>query len=277
MKKMNKILILSLICVLSMFLCGCSSLRNPIASFSMDISEGPAPLTVQFTDKSYDPDETPILSWYWDFGDGNTSTEQNPSHTFIKEGIYRVKLTVQNTIDETDTIEKNVIVTSGDSINSSTIFVSSDAYVSQNNPDTNNGLQTFLQVSGNDYIYLRFTNIPAIETIISAKLKLYTSYDLTNGSEIVVFSCSDNTWVENDITWNARPDYTSGDIDRVVVNGSQDWFTWDIWDLTNNVKEAINDSTLTLVLVGSTSQMARFFSVESGTIYAPKIEIQIGP
>ena len=43
-----------------------------------------------------------------------------------------------------------------------------------------------------------------------------------------------------------------------MVNGSQDWFTWDIWNLTNNVKEAINNSALTLVLVGSTSQMEKY-------------------
>ena len=66
-----------------------------------------------------------------------------------------------------------------------------------------------------------------------------------------------------------------GVVDSDVVNGSQDWFTWDIWDKTNNVKEAVNDSSLTLVLRGATSQVARFFSIESGTIYTAKIELQI--
>jgi len=66
-----------------------------------------------------------------------------------------------------------------------------------------------------------------------------------------------------------------GVVDSDVVNGSQDWFIWDIWNKTNNIKEAVNDSSLTLVLVGATSQVARFFSIESGTIYTAKIELQI--
>ncbi|MBR8537563.1 PKD domain-containing protein [Carboxylicivirga sediminis] len=35
-------------------------------------------------------------SWFWEFGDGQTSTEQNPSYTYAKEGVYSISLTVQN-------------------------------------------------------------------------------------------------------------------------------------------------------------------------------------
>ncbi len=35
-------------------------------------------------------------SWAWDFGDGNTSTDQNPGHTFAQDGVYDVSLTVTN-------------------------------------------------------------------------------------------------------------------------------------------------------------------------------------
>lgn len=37
-----------------------------------------------------------IKSWSWDFGDGTTSTEQNPSHTYTTAGNYTVKLTIDN-------------------------------------------------------------------------------------------------------------------------------------------------------------------------------------
>lgn len=69
------------------------------------------PLTIQFMDESSgNPD-----SWEWDFGGGGTSDEQNPSHTFEKEGEYMVSLTIINdSTDCTSTFEMPVWV--GDSI-----------------------------------------------------------------------------------------------------------------------------------------------------------------
>ena len=46
-------------------------------------------LTMTFTDAS-----TGATSWYWDFGDGNTSTEQNPTHTYAEPGTYTVTLLI---------------------------------------------------------------------------------------------------------------------------------------------------------------------------------------
>ena len=43
-------------------------------------------------------------SWHWDFGDGNTSTDQNPTHAFTAPGTYNVCLAVTNTCGEDDTI-----------------------------------------------------------------------------------------------------------------------------------------------------------------------------
>lgn len=50
-------------------------------------------LTVQFTDDSY-TGAGEIISWLWDFGDGTTSTEQNPTHTYAEPGDYVVTLTI---------------------------------------------------------------------------------------------------------------------------------------------------------------------------------------
>ncbi|MEM6966674.1 MAG: PKD domain-containing protein [Bacteroidota bacterium] len=61
----------------------------PVASFSVTTVTGSS---FDFTDESTnDP-----TSWMWDFGDGNTSTMQNPSHTFTATGDYNVCLTVTN-------------------------------------------------------------------------------------------------------------------------------------------------------------------------------------
>lgn len=61
------------------------------ASFTASVVSGPAPLSVQFTDTSTVPG---ITSWLWEFGDGSTSTEQNPSHTYTDDGLYTVRLNV---------------------------------------------------------------------------------------------------------------------------------------------------------------------------------------
>ena len=64
---------------------------KPIAGFSVNISKGIAPLTVNFTDLSKNAD-----NWFWDFGDGNTSEKQSPIHTYNKSGCYIVNLTASN-------------------------------------------------------------------------------------------------------------------------------------------------------------------------------------
>ncbi len=69
-----------------------SAVLAPVANFSSNITGGEAPLSVQFNDESTN---TPI-SWAWDFGDGSTSNEQNPPHTYETLGTYTVKLTSSN-------------------------------------------------------------------------------------------------------------------------------------------------------------------------------------
>lgn len=63
-----------------------------VANFAASPTSGKEPLTVQFTDTSTG---TPT-SWFWDFGDGYTSTAQNPSHIYLYPGQYSVSLYVVN-------------------------------------------------------------------------------------------------------------------------------------------------------------------------------------
>src|SRR5439155_7186788 len=70
-----------------------SSPVAPTAQFSGTPTSGPAPLAVQFTDEST-AGSAAITSWSWTFGDGGTSTAQNPSHTYTAAGSYTVRLIV---------------------------------------------------------------------------------------------------------------------------------------------------------------------------------------
>ncbi|UCE17679.1 MAG: PKD domain-containing protein, partial [Gemmatimonadota bacterium] len=64
----------------------------PVAEFSASPSSGPVPLTVNFTDLSLGNPDT----WDWTFGDGGTSTAQDPVYEYTAVGKYTVTLTVTN-------------------------------------------------------------------------------------------------------------------------------------------------------------------------------------
>ncbi|MEO0724666.1 MAG: PKD domain-containing protein [Bacteroidota bacterium] len=72
-----------------------------------DTEEG---YNVQFTDASFAVDG--ITSWFWDFGDGNTSTEQNPFHTYFEEGVFDVTLTIES--EECGTVSTTYHICIGD-------------------------------------------------------------------------------------------------------------------------------------------------------------------
>jgi PKD repeat protein len=79
---------------------------TPAADFTAAPVSGSTPLTVQFTDTS----SGVVDAWSWDFGDGATSTGQNPAHTYTTAGTYTVTLTVENAAGD-DTFERSGYIT----------------------------------------------------------------------------------------------------------------------------------------------------------------------
>ncbi|WP_194821773.1 ThuA domain-containing protein [Micromonospora sp. S-DT3-3-22] len=93
--------------------------RAPIAEASADPTSGAAPLTVKFSSAgSRDPDGG-TLTYAWKFGDGQTSTEANPTHTYATAGDYTAQLTVTN--PKGRTAVANVPVTVGNTAPTVTI------------------------------------------------------------------------------------------------------------------------------------------------------------
>ncbi|HIH94626.1 TPA: PQQ-binding-like beta-propeller repeat protein, partial [Methanosarcina acetivorans] len=76
----------------------------PEANFSSDKQTGSFPLTVSFKDRSFNANK-----FFWDFGDGNTSTEVNPVHTYTAAGSYTVTLTVENNHGEDTKVVEDYI------------------------------------------------------------------------------------------------------------------------------------------------------------------------
>ena len=67
-----------------------TEVSKPAVAFTQIVPDASAPLIAQFTDQSTGSPS----AWLWNFGDGQTSTEQNPNHTYPKMGIYMVFLTI---------------------------------------------------------------------------------------------------------------------------------------------------------------------------------------
>ena len=84
----------------------------PVPIFSASPTYGLAPLSVQFTDESTGSPAT----WSWNFGDGNTSTLENPANTYANNGTYTVTLTEQNSLGTNITTETGYIIVGGSAL-----------------------------------------------------------------------------------------------------------------------------------------------------------------
>lgn len=90
----HKLISLSVLTVLTaglvLLLLGCDLFTGEV-DFGAEPRSGEPPLAVTFTPVV----EGDIDSWMWDLGDGTTSAEQSPQHTYTEEGTYSVTLTVE--------------------------------------------------------------------------------------------------------------------------------------------------------------------------------------
>jgi hypothetical protein len=89
---------------------------STVPKFSVAISNnGFAPATATFTDESVIPDRAGNVSYRWDFGDGETSSEISPVHIYTNPGQYMVKLTLTSfTLSEATESTQQVIIKNAD-------------------------------------------------------------------------------------------------------------------------------------------------------------------
>lgn len=86
---------------------------DPVVTFTSVPKAGCTPLVVKFQSNVVKDSEIGITGYLWTFGDGNTSTDQNPTYTYKTKGIYNVSLKISTNFRECDKqilVEKEITV-----------------------------------------------------------------------------------------------------------------------------------------------------------------------
>ena len=230
----------------------------PTADFVGTPLSGAAPLTVDFTDLSTGSP----TAWGWSFGDLETSTVQNPSHTYTAMGTYEVSLTVGNA-SGTDMETKTGYVTVSAPPAVQTLQPDHDARVEEDEPNRNFGASDPLWVDEDDntfHSYMKFDIQSLAGTVVSATLRLYAINGSVDG--VAVYSVSENlegsgtAWTESNITWNNAPFIGGLPIDSVsqVQIG-----TWVELDVTSVI---VGNGVVSFGLANDGDDSARFNSKE---------------
>jgi gliding motility-associated-like protein len=127
----------------------------PSATIFANTESGDAPLTINFSNQGT------ASTLNWDFGDGSTSTENSPSHTFNKPGTYIVNLSAKNSVGN-----------ASDKVTIEVKSVSGITYIP--NVFTPNG------DGNNDYFFLKLKNIASIEMVIKDMTDMHIVYKSTD-------------------------------------------------------------------------------------------------
>ncbi len=172
----------------------------PTANFTGSPTSGFTPLTVNFNDLSIAGSGI-ITSWYWDFGDGGSSTSQNPSHTYITAGTFTVSLTVTNSSGQSDTETKNNYISATAAVQPTANFSGSPT-------------------SGFQPLTVNFTDLsfPGSGTIISWLWNFGDGSSSTSQNPSHVYSSAGNYTVSLTVTDNLGQSDTETKINYITVN-----------------------------------------------------------
>lgn len=139
----------SLIGILAFILLSCEEAEMPMALFDYQIDG----ITVQFT--NYSTDATTFM---WDFGDGNTSTDENPLHEYTESGNYIITFTAtgeggSKTIKEMLKIQKPALIQIDGNFDDWD-NVPAEALASVTTLDEESALKEMKATSDDNYIYI---------------------------------------------------------------------------------------------------------------------------
>jgi PKD repeat protein len=172
----------------------------PTAAFAALPDQGRAPLEVAFADLSAGEP----TGWLWDFGDGASSTERHPIHTYAEGAEYDVSLVATNAQGSDAEVAAVEVLPA---LPSAAFAPLADARVSSGSPTQNFGnSQTFrarLAPASTEQSYLRFAvGGLADRRVIRAVLRLYVTDPSVEGGTL---SVAPGGWDESTLNWNNAP------------------------------------------------------------------------
>jgi PKD repeat protein len=195
----------------------------PIVTASANPTSGAAPLSVSFTSSATDPDGS-IVSYQWDFGDGQSSNLQSPMHTYQTAGSYAAKVTVTDNLGATASKTMNINVT-GPTL-SNIVLYASEAPVRTGNwavepdptaagtfrihyPDAGGPRLTVPFANPTHYFEMTFT----VQAGIPYRLWMRGKADANSTN-------NDSVWVQfsNSVDSGGQPIFRIGSIDAIMFN-----------------------------------------------------------
>jgi len=209
----------------------------PAASFSHVIGIANS---VTFTDTSTDSDGS-IVQWNWNFGDGTSSTEQNPTHVYSANGTYQVTLVVRDNLNGTDASNSTAITVSGlasgsVSITSPTINAIVSGMVQIDATTTPDIVRVKLYVDG-VYVGLKDSSAPFFI--------LWDSSTVTDGEHTFQYKAIDNTDTDEGTFWTVPINITVRNIIPPTPLES--------WRAAHFTPVELADTTLELTLWGASA------------------------
>jgi len=236
----------------------------PVASFEAAPLAGPAPLAVSFADTS-----TGLVTHRaWDFGDGATSSERNPTHVYSEPGTYTVQLEVSNPAG-LDALTRLDCVAVAAPPPVRTFTPTGDARVYEASPTRNFGADPALRVKtqlGSSYAsFLRFDLSGLGGSVLSAKLRLFCTDPAPAGVRLYV---APNTWSESGVTWNNRPALPPSALATLGPAVLGAWVEVDVGSAVTG------PGPLALALAGGTTNSA-YFSAREGA-HPPELVVTTG-
>ena len=238
------------------------------AAFDAPVTSGGAPFTVEFDDSSTAGLFGPT-SWLWDFGDGQTSTEKDPTHVYATLGTYTVTLTVSDGVTSDSETKSNFISV----LPGASFAPEADAYVKSDSPTSKYGAQPTLRArlgtatSPTTYrSFIRF-NVTGVTTpVVSATLRLYVADASKDGGAVAL---AGNSWVESTVNWNLQPPFIGGVLDSNAVTLAGQWIEWDV------TAAVTGNGLYTFGLTSSLTDAAYYVSKEGGA-NQPELKLVLG-